>query len=121
MQPAGTAQANSSSARGPATLAAAVQGNWPDDGETPFRLVLIGSASFAANAFFPYASNGDLAVSTVRWLAGDTGTPKLKPMVYAAPEVTLTHHEMQVTFILMEILLPLSVILFGIAVWRRRR
>ena len=92
-----------------------------EDSANPFRLVLIGSASFAANAFFPYASNGDLAVSTVRWLAGDTGTPKLKPMTYAAPEITLTHREMQVTFILIEILLPLSVILFGLAVWQRRR
>jgi ABC-type uncharacterized transport system involved in gliding motility auxiliary subunit len=120
MELAGTAQRNSG-ARGPVTLAVALQGNWPEGGEDPFRLVLIGSASFAGNAFFPYASNGDLAVSTLRWLAGDTGTPKLKPMVYAAPEITLTHREMQVTFILVEILLPLSVILFGVVVWRRRR
>jgi hypothetical protein len=42
-------------------------------------------------------------------------------MVYAAPEVTLTHREMQVTFVLIEVLLPLSVILFGVVVWRRRR
>jgi ABC-type uncharacterized transport system involved in gliding motility auxiliary subunit len=120
MQPAGTAQGNSG-ARGPATLAVALQGNWPGGGDEPFRLVLIGSASFAANAFFPYASNSDLAVAAVRWLAGDTGTPKLKPATYAAPEITLTHREMQVTFILIEILLPLSVILFGVVVWQRRR
>jgi hypothetical protein len=107
--------------RGPAALAVALQGNWPEGGKNPFRLVLIGSASFAANAFFPYASNGGLAVSTIRWLAGDTGTPKLKPMAYAVPEITLTHREMQLTFILVEILLPLTVILFGVMVWRRRR
>jgi hypothetical protein len=117
----GPVHGSSAEAHGPATLAAALQGSWPQGGENQFRLVLIGSASFAANAFFPYASNGDLAVSTVRWLAGDTGKPKLKPMTYAAPEIQLTHREMQVTFVMVEILLPLSVILCGIAVWRRRR
>lgn len=120
-EPVGPVQSNSNAAHGPATLAVALQGNWPEGDQNPFRLVLIGSASFATNAFFPYASNGDLAVSTIRWLAGDTGTPKLKPTAYSAPEVRLTHREMQVTFVLIEILLPLSVILFGIAVWRKRQ
>jgi hypothetical protein len=119
--------------RGPEALAVALQGNWPEGehkpggerkpgGEQkPFRLVLVGSASFATNAFFPYASNGDLAVSMLRWLADDRATPKLKPATYSTAEVRLTHREMQLTFFLIEILLPLSVITFGIAVWRRRR
>lgn len=107
--------------RGPAVLAAAVEGNWPGGESSPFRLVVVGSASFASNAFFPYASNGALAVSMVRWLAGDTGTPKLKPISYSTPEVVLTHREMQLTFVVIEVLLPFSVILLGILVWRRRR
>ena len=78
-------------------------------------------ASFAANAFFPYASNGDLAVSMIRWLAEDTATPLLKPEAYSLPEMRLTHRQMQVTFLLVEVLLPLSVMLFGAAVWWRRR
>lgn len=102
-------------------LAAAVQGTWPGAGRAPFRLVLIGNASFAANAFFPYASNGDLAVSMIRWLADDTATPLLKPEAYSLPEIRLTHRQMQVTFLLVEVLLPLSVMLFGAAVWWRRR
>ena len=85
------------------------------------RLVLIGNASFASNAFFPYASNGDLAVSMIRWLADDTATPLLKPEAYSLPEIRLTHRQMQVTFLLVEVLLPLSVMLFGVVVWWRRR
>jgi ABC-type uncharacterized transport system involved in gliding motility auxiliary subunit len=102
-------------------LAAALQGIWPGAGTAPFRLVLVGSASFAANAFFPYASNGDLAVSMIRWLAEDTTTPLLKPEAYSLPEMRLTHRQMQVTFLLVEVVLPLSVMLFGAAVWWRRR
>ena len=108
-------------APGPRLLAAAVQGSWPRGGRAPFRLVLVGNASFAANAFFPYASNGDLAVSMIRWLAEDTATPLLKPEAYSLPEMRLTHRQMQVTFLLVEVLLPLSVMLFGAAVWWRRR
>jgi ABC-type uncharacterized transport system involved in gliding motility auxiliary subunit len=102
-------------------LAAAVQGIWPGAGRAPFRLVLVGSASFAANAFFPYASNGDLAVSMIRWLAEDTATPLLKPEAYSLPEIRLTHRQMQATLLLVEVVLPLGVMLFGAAVWWRRR
>ena len=108
-------------APGPRLLAAAVQGIWPGAGTAPFRLVLVGSASFATNAFFPYASNGDLAVSMIRWLAEDTGTPLLKPESYSLPEMRLTHRQMQVTFLLVEVMLPVSVMLFGAVVWWRRR
>jgi ABC-2 type transport system permease protein len=106
---------------GPRLLAAAMEGSWPDTGGPPFRLVLVGNASFAANAFFPYASNGDLAVSMIRWCAADTATPLLKSETYSLPEMRLTHRQMQVTFLLVEVLLPLSVMLFGAAVWWRRR
>lgn len=126
-QPAVPPEPKAAAGHGPAALAVALQGNWPGGEQKPggekkpFRLVLVGSASFATNAFFPYASNGDLAVSMIRWLADDRATPKLKPATYSTAEVRLTHREMQLTFFLIEILLPLSVMVLGIAVWRRRR
>jgi ABC-2 type transport system permease protein len=118
LHPTGTGDATA--APGSRVLAAAVQGTWPG-GRAPFRLVLVGNASFASNTFFPYASNGDLAVSMVRWLAEDTATPLLKPETYSLPEMRLTHRQMQVTFLLVEVLLPLSVMLFGAAMWWWRR
>ncbi len=121
LDPAAHATDAPTAAPGPRLLAAAVQGTWPGTGRAPFRLVLIGNASFASNAFFPYASNGDLAVSMIRWLADDTATPLLKPEAYSLPEIRLTHRQMQVTFLLVEVLLPLSVMLFGLVVWWRRR
>ena len=121
LDPAAHATDAPTAAPGPHLLAAAVQGTWPGTGRGPFRLVLIGNASFASNAFFPYASNGDLAVSMIRWLADDTATPLLKPESYSLPEIRLTHRQMQVTFLLVEVLLPLSVMLFGLVVWWRRR
>jgi hypothetical protein len=102
------------------TIAIAEQGNWP--GQTrQFRLVLIGSAGVATNAFFPYVSNGDLVVSAIRWVAGETDAPNLKPATYSLPEMTLTHRQMQGIFLVIELLLPLSVILVGSLVWWHRR
>jgi hypothetical protein len=108
-------------APGPQLLAAVVEGTWPATGSARFRLVLVGNASFAANAFFPYASNGDLAVSMIRWLADDTATPLLKPTPYSLPEIRLTHRQMQVTFLVIVVLLPLGMMLLGAGVWWRRR
>jgi ABC-type uncharacterized transport system len=115
-----TSATDAAKAPGQKTIAVAEQGNWP--GETkPFRLVMIGSAGIATNAFFPYVSNGDLVVSAIRWVAGDADTPDLKPATYSLPELTLTHRQMQVTFLLIELILPLTVILLGGVVWWRRR
>ena len=113
--------AGSPAATGPQLLAAAVSGTWPGGGRAPFRMVLVGDAGFAANAFFPYASNGDLVVSMIRWLAEDTATPLLKPTLYSPPELLLTHRQMQATFLVIVVLLPLSVVLIGSVVWWRRR
>ena len=118
-RPTGTGDATG--APRPRVLAAAVQGIWPGADHALFRLVLVGNASFANNTFFPYASNGDLAVSMIRWLAEDTATPLLKPAAYSLPEIRLTHRQMQVTFLLVEVLLPLSVMVLGAVVWWRRR
>jgi ABC-2 type transport system permease protein len=105
---------------GAAILAVAVQGR-VETAQNPFRLVLAGNSSFATNAFFPLVSNGELAVSIVRWLSGDMDTPNISPERYSLPEVTLSHRQMQGVFAVVEILLPLSVALTGVVVWWRRR
>jgi ABC-2 type transport system permease protein len=120
LNPTATVSA-STAATGPQLLAAALTGNWPGNGQAPFRLVLVGNAGFAANAFFPYASNGDLAVSMIRWLAMDTTTPLLKPTLFSTAEMRLTHRQMQATFLILVVLMPLSVIFLGAFVWWRRR
>jgi ABC-2 type transport system permease protein len=113
---------SSEGGRGPAILAAALQGRWPGStADRPFRLVVVGNSAFATNAYFPAASNGEFAIAAIRWLAGDTDAPQVKPESYALPKIVLTHRQMQVVFVLVELLLPLSVMLAGVLVWRSRR
>ena len=122
LNPTAPAAALPAPAAGPQLIAAAAGGSWPGAAaKDSFRLVLAGNAGFAANAFFPYASNGDLAVSMIRWLTADTTTPLLKPTPYSMPELRLTHRQMQATFLVLVVLLPLGVVLLGAAVWWHRR
>jgi ABC-2 type transport system permease protein len=109
---------------GPAVLALALEGRWPEASASeakPFRLVVVGNSNFVTNAYFPYVSNGDLAVGMVRWLAGDEAMPPVRPQSFSPDQIILTGDQMRGIFIALELLLPLSVILFGGVVWWRRR
>jgi hypothetical protein len=107
---------------GAQALAVALEGAFP--GASPdkhFRLVISGTSKFATNEYFSYVSNGELSVAILRWLAEDDTSPNLAPRTYNLPEIVLTSAQMRDTFITLEILLPLSTALFGVAMWWRRR
>lgn len=110
--------------RGPANLAVALEGRWPDartSDDRRFRLVVVGDTNFAANSFFPYVSNGDFAVAIIRWLADDAARPKVKPPSFSLEQITLTRDQMRSIFIAVEFVLPMSVGLLGGIIWWRRR
>jgi ABC-type uncharacterized transport system involved in gliding motility auxiliary subunit len=86
-----------------------------------FRLVIAGTSKFATNEYFPYVSNGELSVAMVRWLAEDEATPNVAPQTYNLPEIVLTSQQMRDTFIVLEVLLPLTTVFCGAVMWWRRR
>lgn len=109
-------------ARGARPLAVALEGVWP--GGSPdkrFRMVVVGTSKVASNEYFPYVSNGELSLATLRWLADDDATPSVAPQSFRLPEIVLTSSQMRDTFIVLEVLLPLSTALFGVGTWWRRR
>jgi len=121
---AGPGQASRrSGTRGPRVLAVAAEGVWPEGppGSRPFRLVVVGDSDFASNSFFPYVSNGDLALAMVRWLLQEEGAPAVKPRVPVMPTVILTSGQMRDIFVAVEIVLPVAVALAGVVVWWKRR
>lgn len=104
-------------------LAAAIEGTWPGSapGWKPFRLVAVGDGDFASNSFFPYMANSDLALAMVRWLVREEHSASVAARIPVPPLVLLTKLEMQHIFVVIEVLLPLSVVLWGAVVWWRRR
>jgi ABC-type uncharacterized transport system len=108
--------------RGARALAIALDGAFPGAGpDKHFRLVISGTSKFATNEYFPYVSNGELSVAIMRWLAEDDAAPNVAPRAYTVPEIALTSAQMRDTFIALEVLLPLTTALFGVAMWWRRR
>jgi ABC-type uncharacterized transport system involved in gliding motility auxiliary subunit len=108
---------------GPQILALALTGQWPDAAadSRPFRAVVVGDSDFVTNAYFEQVANGELGVAMIRWLARDDALPSVPPARAALPLVSMTAQEMRWTFIALELVLPLSVVLLGTAVWWRRR
>ena len=104
-------------------LGAALEGTWPGagSGAKPFRLVVVGDGDFASNSFLPYMANGDLALAMVRWLAREERVSSVSVRMPVPPLVLLTKSQMQRIFLVIEILLPLSVMAIGAVVWWRRR
>ena len=108
-------------------LGVAIEGTWPDAPASagaparPFRAVIVGDGDFASNSFFPYMSNSELALSMVRWLAREDRAPRIRAGVPPPPLILLTGQQMKTIFLLLEVLLPLSVIAVGTGVWWRRR
>ncbi|WGS18505.1 MULTISPECIES: Gldg family protein [unclassified Bradyrhizobium] len=115
-------QAASEADHGAQALAVAFEGAFP--GAAPdkhFRLVIAGTSKFATNEYFSYVSNGELSVAIMRWLAEDDAAPNVAPRTYTVPEIVLTSAQMRNTFIALEVLLPFTTALFGVAMWWRRR
>jgi hypothetical protein len=108
---------------GPQILALALTGQWPDAAadDPPFRAVVVGDSDFLSNAYFDQVANGELGVAMIRWLARDNVLPNVRPARAALRMVTMTSEQMRWTFIALEIVLPLSVVLIGSVVWWRRR
>jgi hypothetical protein len=108
--------------RGAQGLAVALEGVFPGASSgKPFRLVISGTSKFATNEYFSYVSNGELAVAIMRWLAEDDTSPNIAPRTYDLPEIVMTSAQMRDTFIMLELMLPLSTALLGVAMWWRRR
>ena len=120
--PAGTPRAPATARTGRQVLAVAAEGTWGGGAASaPFRLVVVGDGDFASNSFLPYMANGDLAVSIVRWLVREETATTVTARIPVPPLVLLTKRQMQQIFLIVEVLLPLSVVVCGALVWWSRR
>lgn len=85
------------------------------------RFVVIGSSSWAANSFINFNGNRDLALNTVDWLASDEDLISIRPKPEDDRRITMTKAQMTWVRTTSQFLLPLGVLVVGIAVWWKRR
>ena len=105
----------------PHVLAVAIEGLLPEADSRPFRALVIGDGDFASNSFFPYMANSDLALAMVRWLLREERAAAIASRVPVPPLILLTADQMRGIFLVVEVLLPLTVIVLGGVVWWSRR
>jgi len=85
------------------------------------RLVVIGDSDFASNGYARAASNLDVMLNSVSWLAEDTDLIAVRPKEAENRMVNLSFQQSKLIFWGTVILLPLATLFAGIGVWWRRR
>ena len=86
------------------------------------RLVVIGSTMFAWNQFFTQrAVNADLVLNAIGWLVGQDETVAIRTRTVRSSRAELTAKDSVRVFYLSVLIIPELLILFGVAVWWRRR
>lgn len=85
------------------------------------RFVLIGDADFASNAYFDSASNGDLFLMAVGWLAEETDLLAIRPKDPENRRINVTLSQSRMIFWVSVVFLPLAMLVLGTTIWMRRR
>ncbi len=84
------------------------------------RLVVFGDADFVSNAFLNLSGNRDLALNAVSWLAERDELIAIRPRGEKAAYLTMSTEAARSIFVLVVVVMPLSVLIAGLARrWRR--
>lgn len=84
-------------------------------------LVAAGDSDFAANTYFGLYGNGDFFVNTINYLADEANMITIEPKQAANKPLLLTQNQAKAMFWVVLILVPLAVLVSGLAVYRVRR
>ena len=103
---------------GPLTVAA-----WAEDLQTGARIALIGDSDFASNGQVVLSNgNGILVTDAITWLTSIEDQVTFAPVSTAIglPLVAMDAATVQILTFTVIVLIPLSVLIIGIAIWMRR-
>jgi ABC-type uncharacterized transport system involved in gliding motility auxiliary subunit len=106
--------------KGPLTLAAAGTYNTGQQ-NSQGRFVVIGGSSWAANRFISFNGNNDLALNAMNWLSSDEDLISIRPKPEDDRRITMTKAQMNLVRATSQFVLPLIVVIAGVAVWWKRR
>jgi ABC-type uncharacterized transport system involved in gliding motility auxiliary subunit len=85
------------------------------------RFVVLGSSSWAVNAFITFNGNADLALNSMNWLASDEDLISIRPKDQDDRRITMTSAQFMWVRTVSQFLLPVGVVIAGVLVWWKRR
>ncbi len=106
--------------KGPLTIAAAGTYNTGKE-SSQGRFVVIGCSSWATNGFIRFNGNADLVLNAVNWLASDEDLISIRPKQQEDRRITMTTAQLNWVRATSQFMLPLVVVIAGVAVWWKRR
>ena len=106
-------------ARGPLTLAAVVTREIKDKGQA--KIIIFGSSLIAANNYLLMNGNQDLVLNSFNWFADEKTLVSISPKKSKTHIMMLTPNQNIIIAIFTVILIPLTIVLFGLIYWLRRR
>jgi len=92
-----------------------------NDVPRPARIVVFGDSDFACNSYLNLSGNRDLFMNTLSWLAEEEDLIAIRPKKRESQPVVLSYIQGRVIFWTSVVLLPATVMIFGIVVLRLRR
>jgi ABC-type uncharacterized transport system involved in gliding motility auxiliary subunit len=84
-------------------------------------LLVAGDSDFADNTYFGLSGNGDFFLNMVNFLAEEQNLITIKPSGKLHQPVLMTQTQAWIVFLIVLVLMPLVVLLSGLAVYRVRR
>jgi ABC-type uncharacterized transport system involved in gliding motility auxiliary subunit len=92
-----------------------------EDAGKESRVVIFGDAAFIDNEHIAKMYNADLFLNTVNWLAEEEELISIRPKTTRGSRVLMTPQETRDIFYMSVLILPEALLLFGLAIWWRRR
>jgi len=95
--------------------------NSKNGGKKEARIVVFGDADFASDAFIGAQGNGNLILNSVNWLSGEKALVTIRAKRRVGEPLLLAGGQAEFVRMFTVWVMPLLVILFGAAVYVRRR
>ncbi len=99
------------------SLSREVEGN--DDGQQ--RVLVIGDGDFVSNSYLGNAGNLDLSLSMVNWLSRDDAYVSIPVRAGSDQGLNLSGAAQTTIAVTFMLLIPVTMVIAGVAVWWRRR
>ncbi|MEQ1620052.1 MAG: GldG family protein [Methylococcales bacterium] len=105
--------------QGPLTFAYALTRELADKKQQ--RIVVVGDSDFISNAYLGNVGNLDLGLRIVNWLIHDDRSIDIPPKIAGDKSLQLTHTSVAIIGFGFLLVIPLSLLLTGLMIWRKRK
>ncbi len=85
------------------------------------RLAVVGDSDFVSNRYLGLSGNANFFLNTVNWLTEEADLISIQPRTSSPRTIQMSPSQGRLLFFVSVILLPLAVLVLGVAVWLRRR